>query len=140
MKLRKTDLFPGILAALLLCTWLSCQKSNDSTPSDMLQVVYEVESQTSVPFGPIKFTASEKDSGVVRSVTHSWTVSGVGLFQKTVLIKKEQVALLDVQHPSSNQWKIRIRSTDGSLLVEGPVKFAAGSPGYYYSHLELTIN
>lgn len=140
MKFRKTNLLSGVLAAFLLCALLPCQKSNDGVPSDMLRVIYEVESETSIPFGPIKYTASEKDSGVVKSVTHSWMVSGTGHFQKVVLIKKQQVALLDVQHPSSNQWKIRIRSTDGSLLVEGPVKFAAGSPGYYYSHLELTIN
>ena len=121
-----------ILLASIFITGLSyCTK--EETPQNPI-VIYELESSTDAPFIEIKY-----GSGTA-GATKDWAVSGIGIHQKTDTIKKGTAVFLEARNASSNKWKIRIRTTDESFLIEGPVKFQAGTPSYYYSSISGTIN
>jgi hypothetical protein len=120
----------------LACTacLTACTKNDPETTSDKIIVIYELESNTAVPFTEIKYGSG------TNIPDKNWDVSGIGIFQKTDTIKKGIAISFEARHPSSDKWKITIKTPDESLLVEGPVKFVAGSPGYYYSAINATVN
>ncbi|MBO9729244.1 MAG: hypothetical protein J7623_11460 [Chitinophaga sp.] len=119
---------------MLITTCSACMKEDQQISSNKIIIIYEVESNTDIPFTEIKY-----GSGTA-GANQSWSVSGIGTFQKTDTLKKGIGVFMEARHPSSNKWKIRIKTTDESLLIEGPVKFSGGTPGYYYSTIGATVN
>lgn len=122
------------LSFIIIAGLTACTKSEVENNPGKIIVIYELESNTAVPFKEIKF-----GSGAA-GATKSWDTSGIGIFQKTDTIKKGIGVYFEAQHSSSDKWKIRIKTPDGSLLIEGPVKRATGTPGYYYSSIGATVN
>ncbi|HEY9258637.1 hypothetical protein [Chitinophaga sp.] len=112
----------------------ACMKNEQENNPDKIIVIYELESNTTDPFTEIKYGSG------TNIPTQSWDVSGIGIFQKTDTIKKGIAISFEARHASSNKWKIRIKTPDESLLVEGPIKFVAGTPSYYYSAINATVN
>lgn len=125
----------NVFLALAFTTGLTaCMKNDQETPPDKIIVIYELESSTDIRFTEIKYGSG------TNIPNQNWNVSGIGTFQKTDTIKKGIAISFEARHASSNKWKIRIKTPDESLLVEGPVKFVAGSPSYYYSAINATVN
>ena len=124
----------GILALVLTISLTCCMKNDQENTPDKIIVIYELESNTDIPFTEIKYGSG------ANIPTQSWNISGIGIFQKTDTIKKGIAISFEARHPSSNKWKIRIKTPDESLLVEGPVKFISGTPSYYYSAINATVN
>lgn len=122
------------LALACIASLTACIKNDQENSPDKIIVIYELESNTAVPFTEIKYGSG------ANIPTQNWDVSGIGTFQKTDTIKKGIAISFEARHPSSNKWKIRIKTPDESLLVEGPVKFIAGSPSYYYSAINAAVN
>lgn len=124
-----------IFALLMLITgFTSCMKEDQQISPNKIIIIYEVESNTDIPFTEIKY-----GSGAA-GANNNWSVSGIGTFQKTDTLQKGIGVFMEARHPSNNKWKIRIKTTDESLLIEGPVKFSGGTPGYYYSTIGATVN
>ncbi|MBS0026318.1 hypothetical protein ACTJJ0_08085 [Chitinophaga sp. 22321] len=121
-----------ISLAFICITGLSyCTK--EEAPQNPV-VIYELESNTDAPFIEIKYGSG------AGGATKEWKVSGIGIHQKADTIKKGTAVFLEARNAGSDKWKIRIRTTDESFLIEGPVKFQSGTPGYYYSSISGTFN
>lgn len=124
-----------VFLALIFSTSITaCMKNDQENLPDKIIVIYELESDTAIPFTEIKYGSGPAGP------TKSWNISGIGIFQRTDTIKKGISVSFEARHPSSNKWKIRIKTPDESLLVEGPVKFASGTPSYYYSSINAAVN
>lgn len=121
-----------ILIAFIFVTGFTCCQKEETLQDPI--VIYELESNTDAPFIELKYGSGA--AGTMKD----WDVSGIGIHQKTDTVKKGTPLYFEARHASSDKWKIRIKTTDESLLIEGPVKFQAGTPSYYYSSIGGTIN
>jgi hypothetical protein len=121
-------------SSLLFTLLLACNYIDKVDPPKKSVVIYELESDTEVPFLKVKY------GGNSIATMKDWDVSGKGIFQKFDTVNIGSGVFFDVRHASSNKWKIRIKSPDASLLIEAPVKLETGPPSYYYSFIQVTIN
>jgi hypothetical protein len=118
---------------IFLASIAGCKKDDKHQPSNSVIVIYELESQTADPFVNIYY------GGASTSSRKSWSVSGIGTFEKRDTVTKGNGAFFDVRHATSDKWKIRVKKADGTVLSEGQVKFQSGTPSYYYSSISVTI-
>ncbi|NSL88833.1 hypothetical protein [Chitinophaga solisilvae] len=118
-----------VCISIFFCS--GCTKEEEKP--DTTEVVFQLESRTDIPFGDVEY-------GEGTAPLKKWTVSGVGTFEQTMNLKTGSGIRFSARHPSSDKWKISVRSTDGNLLIEGAVKASPGATDKYYADIRVTIN
>jgi predicted transcriptional regulator len=119
-----------IVFSIILSFTVSCKKDNkDVTPTiDMSSIIYEVQTGVS-GFSVLRYVVVD---GSEYGRYEDWNVSEAGTFTKTVSLKKGMLAELTAEHPSSSNWKLRIRDKNGILLNENPSVDQLATPPYTY--------
>ncbi|MFB6453754.1 hypothetical protein ACE38W_00665 [Chitinophaga sp. Hz27] len=118
--------------------FLSCSKSNDDKSSNNVEVIFEVESHTNVAFDYVSYNDIKANTpdGFVK-----WSLSESGTFKRHGFVKKGAGAFLQAQHPNSDQWKLRIKKLDGTVIAEsGTIRKGTGNPSAYTGGCQAQIN
>ncbi|MFB6453756.1 hypothetical protein ACE38W_00675 [Chitinophaga sp. Hz27] len=115
---------------------LSCGKK-DATPA-LVEIIYEVSSNAHDPFDSVSYTDA---NATTRTGMTDWKINGPGEYSIHAYVKKGAGAFLDAQHPNSDQWKLRIKKLDGTVIAEsGTIRKGTGNPSSYTGGCQIQIN
>lgn len=112
----------------------ACSKKKQVDPA-LVTVTYEIQT-TVAGFSQVKYM--EYQSSSTGSALVDWNIAAAGTFTKTAKVPKGSLAELSAIHPSSNSWKLVIKSSTGQILNESTsISYYAGPPSYYFKTLDV---
>jgi hypothetical protein len=127
-------LFP----VLVFFLFAGCDKAPVNKQVESVDITYELTTNvsgfTKLRYG--KFV--ELSNGFTGIVLIDWTVTGTGVFTHVESIRKGYVAELTAIHPVSNDWSLKIKSANGTVLRTGTVNFVTDS-NYYLSTVSYPV-
>ena len=118
------------LAILLPALIFSCEKA-EINQNDFVDISYELQTGTT-GFSQLGFGEFyELSNGLSGVQLVNWTVPDTGVLIKTVSIRKGFMAVAMGVHPTSDDWELKIRSSNGTVLKSGTPSFIPDSNHYY---------
>ncbi|MVT11337.1 hypothetical protein [Chitinophaga tropicalis] len=112
----------------------SCSKDGGAPADNLINIRYEIKSNTELPFTDAVFSQSD-NRGNIKDV-REFGMKGDGTFFKEVQLPEGGDAKVVVRHRDSDDWYAQILSANGEILIKGKPEF---SDGIYYVSLTVRV-
>lgn len=114
---------------LFLGLVVACDKPKVNE-NESVNIIYEVQT-TVTGFTQVKFGRFVSlPNGFSGIVMENWTISGTGAFTRIEPIRRGFIAELFAVHPTSDNWSLKIKATNGTVLRAGTPVFIPDSNFY----------
>jgi hypothetical protein len=126
-----------IFLVISIFLFVSCDKPRVNE-NEYVNITYELQTNvtgfTQIKYGKF-YSLSTGISGIEMQ---DWPISGTGTFTQTESIRKGFIAEIYAIHPGSNDWFLKIKSANGTVLKTSTVSFITDS-NYYFSTVSVAV-